>query len=220
LIDIKKRKTMKKIGKILVTFILFFCVTNILQAQDVLEMINTPEALRLREELDAVLMKQRALEQKYSPLHKRYYGTVINDLSKLDSLISNTGDVSNLVYRRKQLETERDSLKRLRDSIRTHEIEPLSDKGIKLERKYVTEITKSKEPQAILKKMKEANGNGDRALAQNILKDYTESLLTNMREKFRLRKIDKYEMKAEHDAIIKLNEALTRLAFPPRTVIN
>lgn len=211
---------MKKIGKILGTFILFFCVTNILQAQDVLEMINTPEALRLREELDAVLMKQRALEQKYSPLHKRYYGTVINDLSKLDSLISNTGDVSNLVYRRKQLETERDSLKRLRDSIRTHEIEPLSDKGIKLERKYVTEITKSKEPQAILKKMKEANGNGDRALAQNILKDYTESLLTNMREKFRLRKIDKYEMKAEHDAIIKLNEALTRLAFPPRTVIN
>lgn len=204
---------MKRINKIFGMFMLFLCMTNIVNAQEPLEIVNTPEALRLREELDAVLMKQRELEQKYSPLHKRYYGKVINDLSKLDSLISNTRDVSNLVYRRKQLETERDSLNRLRDSIRTHEIEPLSDKGIKLERKYVTEITKSKEPQTILKKMKEANGNGDRALARKILKNYTESLLTNMRDKFRLRKIDKYEMKAEHDAIIKLNEALTYWAY-------
>jgi len=39
-----------------------------------------------------------------------------------------------------------------------------------------------------------------------------------MREKFRLRKIDKYEMKAEHDAVIKLNEALTHLAYSPYTV--
>src|SRR5690606_8947729 len=142
------------------------------------------------------------------------------ELGELRKQESGTKDPAGVTGRQKEREAEMNRRRRRRDAIQTHETQPLTDRGRDLERRYSIEITKSKEPQAIVKKMKEANGNDDSGLAQKILKDYTDSLLRDMRERFRLRKIDKHGMFIEHNAIIKLDEALNHLAFPPRTVIN
>ena len=85
---------------------------------------------------------------------------------------------------------------------------------------YFTEITKTEESQAVLKKMQEAKKAGKERIAPRIKKDYFDLLRHAAQEKFRLRQMDLETLHKEIEAANKISDALLHLAFPPVKLID
>jgi|SRR5690606_35585129 len=136
---------MKKISKILSVFMLFLAVINIAKGQNVLNMVNTLEALRLRNERKVLGEKIQSLTQKYAPFYERF-NQVSEELGELYRQESEYKNLETMTCGQKALEAEMNVLRLRRDSIQIHETDLLLDKARELSHQHAKEITKGKEP--------------------------------------------------------------------------
>lgn len=161
--------------------------------------VNSPKALQIDAERKRLRREDDSLSNIYFGLRDEFnrrlkQGKENNDLSLYDKFS-------------KEKRVEFDSIKRTRDS--------LSKKLFKLRDEHALEITRTKQSQAVLKKMQEAVKADDAARAQRIKKDYFDALRDAAQEQFRLGQIDLKILHNEIEASNKISNALGTLTFRP-----